>query len=89
MPDQKYSPCFQCRDPENKNWEDIQTLKYALSTDRINCDLHKAAAQERIRNFREVKKYELKVPAAFLPPIPKQVFRNYQDREANNGELIE
>lgn len=68
MPNPTISPCFYCRSKEG--W-DIPGLKYALETDRL-CDLHKALAEEKIKNHKE-KVYELKIPGSFLPPIKKQI----------------
>ncbi len=73
------SPCFQCRAPQAKEWQDPKTLQYAIDTDRL-CDLHKAAAEEKIKNAP--KTYVLKKEmGAFLPPIPKKIVKSYYERE--------
>ena len=85
MSEKTYTPCFYCRSA-GQGWT-IQGLKYALDTDRL-CDRHKAMAEQRIKDEPQEKEV-LRIPASFLPPIVTRPFRNYQDREANNGELIE
>lgn len=73
----KYSPCFQCRDPKNRQWEDIKTLKYALDT-KILCRSHLQAAENKIKSCEPEDR--------FLPEIPKKEIKNYQDREPGEDD---
>ena len=89
MPKKFHLPCFHCRSGAAE-WSLI-ALKYALDTDRL-CNLHKALAEERIKNEPEGKE-EIQMPAlksrGFLPPILKRPMRDWTEKEPNNGELIE
>lgn len=74
MPETLAPNCFVCRSPKG-NW-DQRGLRFLKDMGHL-CQLHEALVDNKPLEEGE----GMKIPGAFLPPIPKKVYKNFQDRE--------
>ncbi len=75
--------------PHNKTAEwTPENWKYFLD-EGLLCEDHKKIAEEKIKLIPKKVVLNTGVPGAFLPPPKIRNPKNWQDREFNNGELIE
>lgn len=82
------NPCYLCGKPGS--WP-LSTLKYVLGSGLPLCGSHKAKLELDLKDYKEkTEEPVLKtMTKPFIPPIPKEPIKNFQDREPNDGSLME
>ena len=79
--------CYLCDHPGN-GWEPL-ALKWVLASFKV-CKKHTDQITEKLKDKKEeVVEQVIEKPKSFLPPIPARPFKDYTERESNDGSLIE
>jgi len=70
--------CFPCNHTADY---DAESYRWFKREGNMLCEMHNKLADEKIAE-KEKKTYVVKTkPAAYVPPMPKKEFKNYQERE--------